>query len=58
MTITGDDKHTVHVWNWMLPENKYCKAVNVPGWHFGPEKKLEWLKGEGEQPGGVEVEIR
>lgn len=46
VTITADNKHTVHVWKWMLPEDKFCKAINIPGWSFGPEKKLEVLKSQ------------
>uniref|UniRef100_A0A7R9V2C3 EML-like first beta-propeller domain-containing protein n=1 Tax=Chlamydomonas euryale TaxID=1486919 RepID=A0A7R9V2C3_9CHLO len=44
VTVTADNKHTVRVWRWMLNENKFCKAINIPGWCFGPEKKLEGLK--------------
>jgi predicted RNA binding protein with dsRBD fold (UPF0201 family) len=22
VTVTADDKHTVHVWRWMIPEDK------------------------------------
>jgi microtubule-associated protein-like 5 len=51
ITLCGDDHHTVHVWRWMVPAemvksaNKklvysHCKAMYIPCWHYGPEKKL------------------
>ncbi|KAG1659723.1 hypothetical protein FOA52_012263 [Chlamydomonas sp. UWO 241] len=46
ITITADDKHTVRVWTWMTSEDKFCKAVAIPGWSFGPEKKLETLRSQ------------
>jgi len=26
VTITADDKHTIHLWRWMNPADKYCKV--------------------------------
>lgn len=26
VTITADNKHTVHIWRWMKPADKYCKV--------------------------------
>lgn len=56
ITLTGDNQHTVHIWRWMVPaemastaEKKllysHCKAMYIPSWHFGPEKKLSTLQG-------------
>jgi echinoderm microtubule-associated protein-like 5 len=55
ITLCGDNHHTVHIWRWMLPaemvqtaEKKllysHCKAMYIPCWHFGPEKKLAELQ--------------
>ena len=53
----GDDRHTVHIWRWLVPSDKvrtahdklcavhYAKAMYIPSWHFGPEKKLGELQG-------------
>lgn len=51
VTLCGDNHHTVHVWRWMVPAElpsaagkkvlfSHCKAMYIPSWHFGPEKKL------------------
>jgi len=47
ITVTSDDKHTIHIWRWMNSDDKFCKAVNVPGWFYGPHKKLEMIKQAG-----------
>lgn len=47
ITVTSDDKHTIHVWRWMVHENKYFKAVYIPGWSIGPEKKFKELEDKG-----------
>ncbi len=26
LTITSDDKHTIHLWKWMNNEDKFCKV--------------------------------
>ena len=26
VTVTSDDRHTVHIWRWMTQGNKYIKA--------------------------------
>eukprot|EP00200_Dunaliella_tertiolecta_P007628 CAMPEP_0202381592 /NCGR_PEP_ID=MMETSP1127-20130417/37027_1 /ASSEMBLY_ACC=CAM_ASM_000462 /TAXON_ID=3047 /ORGANISM="Dunaliella tertiolecta, Strain CCMP1320" /LENGTH=1435 /DNA_ID=CAMNT_0048980603 /DNA_START=339 /DNA_END=4646 /DNA_ORIENTATION=+ len=44
VTITADDRHTIHLWQWMKPADKYCKSVNIPGWFLGPHKKLEYIR--------------
>lgn len=44
VTVTADSKHTVHVWKWMTNENKFCRAAYIPGFYYGPTKKLESLK--------------
>lgn len=57
IAVTGDNKHTVHIWRWMLaaetvasPDDKvqraFFKALVIPSWHFGPEKKLQGLERE------------
>lgn len=54
ITISADNHHTVHIWRWMVPAEKassaqdklllsHCKAMYIPSWHFGPEKKLQQL---------------
>lgn len=49
LTVTSDDKHTIHVWRWLPSTNKYANAHYIPGWYLGPEKKILPLKGA---PGG------
>eukprot|EP00798_Chlamydomonas_sp_ICE-L_P017096 gene17096-23393_t len=51
VTITANDKHTVHVWRWMTLDNVFARAVNIPGWKFDPEKKLPYLKANGAKEG-------
>jgi hypothetical protein len=57
IAITSDNKHTVHIWRWMIasetvssPDDKvaraFFKALIIPSWHYGPEKKLPALKRE------------
>lgn len=54
VTISGDNQHTVHIWRWMIPAERkatardklilsHQKAMYIPSWHFGPEKKLPEL---------------
>ena len=68
--ISGDDKHTVHIWRWMVPAEDtgkhrtrdklvlaHCKAMYIPSWHYGPQKKLADLQGDkcffcNPEPGG------
>ncbi len=47
ITITADDKHTIHLWKWMNHANKFYKARNIPGWYYGPDKKLGAIKNHG-----------
>jgi echinoderm microtubule-associated protein-like 5 len=55
ITITGDNQHTVHIWRWMIPAEltqfakdklvySHCKAMHIPSWNYGPEKKLQELQ--------------
>lgn len=44
ITVTSDNAHTIHVWRWMNSRDKFCKAVYIPGWFYGPSKKLDDLK--------------
>jgi hypothetical protein len=54
VTISGDNQHTVHIWRWMIPAEQaktphdklllsHCRAMYIPSWYFGPEKKLPEL---------------
>ncbi|CAD7702032.1 unnamed protein product [Ostreobium quekettii] len=47
VTVTSDDHHTIHIWSWMNRDNKLCKATHLPGWFYGPEKKLNFLTAQG-----------
>lgn len=47
VTVTSDNKHTVHIWKWMTHDDKFCKATYIPGWSLGPEKKLKDLESKG-----------
>lgn len=47
VTVTSENRHTIHIWKWMIPEDKFCKATFIPGWCFGPEKKLADLEAHG-----------
>ena len=52
ITISGDNKHTVHIWRWMVlaePRSKrpddmvkhaHVKAIVIPSWHYGPDNRL------------------
>ncbi|KXZ48848.1 hypothetical protein GPECTOR_25g433 [Gonium pectorale] len=40
LTVTSDDKHTIHVWRWLPHSDKYINAHYIPGWCLGPEKKM------------------
>ncbi|KAG2496899.1 hypothetical protein HYH03_004906 [Edaphochlamys debaryana] len=48
LTVTSDDKHTIHVWRWLPHHNKFINAHYIPGWYLGPEKKILPLKSTGE----------
>lgn len=54
ITVSGDNQHTVHIWRWMVPAERkassreklilsHQKAMYIPSWHFGPEKRLPEL---------------
>ncbi len=45
--VTSDDKHTIHIWRWLPHADKYINAHYIPGWYFGPEKKVFNWKGGG-----------
>lgn len=47
VTVTSDNKHTIHVWRWMIGPDKFVKASYIPGWCYGPEKKLMDLQAAG-----------
>ncbi|MEW5318145.1 MAG: hypothetical protein WDW38_009391 [Sanguina aurantia] len=47
ITVTCDDKHTIHIWNWMTLDDKYSRKQYIPGWYFGPTKKLDTLRAKG-----------
>lgn len=47
LTITADDRHTVHVWRWMTSADKYVKKQYIPGWNYGPDKKVHDLTARG-----------
>ncbi|GMH32772.1 hypothetical protein BSKO_00606 [Bryopsis sp. KO-2023] len=47
VTVTGDNKHTIHIWRWMTDDNEYVKATCIPGWFYGPDKKLGDLEAQG-----------
>ncbi|GIL75046.1 hypothetical protein Vretifemale_4865, partial [Volvox reticuliferus] len=44
LTVTSDDKHSIHVWRWLPHSNKYINAQYIPGWCLGPEKKIRPLR--------------
>ncbi|KAJ9507961.1 hypothetical protein QJQ45_021288 [Haematococcus lacustris] len=72
VSVTSDDRHTLHIWRWMKGSDPFCKthpyqtkisnvsfqvtsygmarmqAQNIPGWSFGPYKKLEQIRQDGE----------
>ena len=40
--MNTDDGHTLLVWEWMTDKFKVAdKAQRVPGWSFGPEKRVK-----------------
>ncbi|GFR50670.1 hypothetical protein Agub_g12921 [Astrephomene gubernaculifera] len=45
LTVTSDDRHSIHVWRWLPASNKYVNAHYIPGWSLGPEKKIHPLRG-------------
>eukprot|EP00210_Caulerpa_lentillifera_P000626 g605.t1 len=47
VSITSDDKHTVHIWKWMTNSDFFCQAKQIPGWFYGPEKKMPMLQQHG-----------
>lgn len=47
ISITSDDKHTVHVWKWMTNSDLFCQAKQIPGWFYGPQKKIPKLQQHG-----------
>ncbi|GLC70429.1 hypothetical protein PLESTF_000972700 [Pleodorina starrii] len=44
LTVTSDDKHSIHVWRWLPHSNKYINAHYIPGWYLGPDKKIRPLR--------------
>jgi hypothetical protein len=46
-TVTSDDRHTIHLWHWMTQEDAFCKTMYIPGWCYGPDKKLRDLQAAG-----------
>ena len=40
ITVASDNRHTIYLWKWMTARDQFCKAVYIPGWCFGPDKKL------------------
>lgn len=47
LSVTSDNQHTIYVWRWMTQQDKFCKATYIPGWYYGPEKKLQDLQSAG-----------
>jgi hypothetical protein len=46
VTITGDDRHTVHLWAWMKATDKFCKVcVRNERWVQSMRYELAWLPG-------------
>ncbi|KAK9820398.1 hypothetical protein WJX72_009942 [[Myrmecia] bisecta] len=47
VTVTCDLRHSIHIWRWMKNADPLFKATYIPGWYYGPEKKLADLTAHG-----------